>query len=213
MKKTTIAILLITASLIFTSSAVPFSNRINLHGGKTSTKSMAVWELYKFRDTELLRKYPLCWCPWTAYSLVINNVTVEDRNNRYYLCINTDLYKATITEAKYNKAHAKKFKGTTKHKVWKIYDYCRRTSYEAHKKTARDVFENRVADCAGIAEAFYVMCKKNGIQVRYCIGWCDKGCHAWNRVKIGKAWYYVDATMERYLWKPLYDGYTIMEEW
>lgn len=213
MKKTTIAIILITASLIFTSSAVPFSNRINLHGGKTSTKSMAVWELYKFRDTELLRKYPLCWCPWTAYSLVINNVTVEDRNNKNWLCINTDLYNATINEAKYNKDHAKKFKGTTRQKVRKIYNYCRRTEYVIHVKRARDVFEKRQGDCAAISAAFYVLCKKNKIPVRYCIGWCDEGCHAWNRVKIGKTWYYVDATMGRYLWKPLYDGYTLMEMW
>ena len=213
MKKTTIAVALIAVCLLFTSAGTPFSNRVNLHGGRTSTKSMAVWELYKFRDTELLRKYPLCWCPWSAYVAVNNNVAIEDANNRYYLCINADLYKLTIKEAKYNKDHAKTYKGTTKQKVWKIYDYCRRTSYEAHKKTARDVFENRVADCAGIAEAFYVMCKKNGIQVRYCIGWCEKGCHAWNRVKIGKTWYYVDATMERWLWRPLYDGYTLMEEW
>lgn len=212
MKKTTIAILLIAVCLL-TSAGTPFSNRINLHGGRTSTKSMAVWELYKFRDTELLRKYPLCWCPWSAYVAVNNNVTIEDANNRYYLCINADLYKLTIKEAKYNKDHAKTYKGTTKQKVWKIYDYCRRTSYEAHKKTARDVFQNRRADCAGIAEAFYVMCRKNKIPVRYCIGWCEKGCHAWNRVKIGKKWYYVDATMERWLWRPLYDGYTLMEEW
>lgn len=212
MKKTTIAVILIAVCLL-TSAGTPFSNRINLHGGRTSTRSMAVWELYKFRDTELLREYPLCWCPWTAYVAVNNNVTIEDANNRYYLCINADLYKLTIKEAKYNKDHAKTYKGTTKQKVWKIYDYCRRTSYEAHKKTARDVFQNRSADCAGIAEAFYVMCRKNKIPVRYCIGWCEKGCHAWNRVKIGKKWYYVDAAMERWLWRPLYDGYTLMEEW
>ena len=208
-----IGVLLIAACLLLTSASTTFSNKVDLHGGRYGTKSMAVWELYKFRDTEMMRKYPLCWCPWTAYVAVNNNVTIEDANNRYYLCINADLYKLTIKEAKYNKDHAKTYKGTTKQKVWKIYDYCRRTSYEAHKKTARDVFENRVADCAGIAEAFYVMCRKNKIPVRYCIGWCEKGCHAWNRVKIGKTWYYVDATMERYLWKPLYDGYTLMEMW
>ena len=207
------AVLLIAVFLLFNSFIVPFKDRVDLHGGRTSTKSMAVWELYKFRDTEMMRKYPLCWCPWTAYSLVINNVTVEDRNNRYYLCINTDLYKATITEAKYNKDHAKTYKGTRKEKVRKIYNYCKKTAYEPHKKTARDVFENRVADCAGISEAFYVMCRKNKIPVRYCIGWCEAGCHAWNRVKISGKWYYVDCTMERYLSRKLYRYYTIMETW
>ena len=212
MKRTKIAVILIAVCLL-TSAGTPFSNRINLHGGRTSTKSMAVWELYKFRDTELLRKYPLCWCPWSAYVAVNNNVTIEDANNRYYLCINADLYKLTIKEAKYNKDHAKTYKGTTKEKVRKIYNYCRRTSYEAHKKTARDVFQNRSADCAGIAEAFYVMCRKNKIPVRYCIGWCEAGCHAWNRVKINGKWYYVDCTMERYLSRKLYRYYTIMEMW
>ena len=206
-------ILTLSASILLTSASTTFSNKVNLHGGRFSTKSMAVWELYKFRDTEMMRKYPLCWCPWTAYVLVTNNVTVEDANNRYYLCINTDLYSATIDEATYNKSHAKTYKGTTKEKVRKIYNYCKKTAYEPHKKTARDVFENRVADCAGISEAFYVMCRKNGIPVRYVIGWAEGGCHAWNRVKINKKWYYVDATLERYLKRKLWDGYTIMEMW
>ena len=213
MKKTTIAILLITASLTFTSSAVPFSNRVNLHGGVTSTKSLEMWQLYRYRDKGLMRKYPLCWCPWSAHVAVRNNVTIEVRNNKNCFCVNADLYDMFKSEAEWNKAHAKVYVGSDLRKVKKIYDYCRKTNYEIHKKTARDVFENRSADCAGIAEAFYVMCRKNKIPVRYCIGWCEKGCHAWNRVKIGKTWYYVDATMERYLWKPLYDGYTLMEMW
>ena len=208
-----ILILTLSALILLTAASVPFTNRVNLHGGRTGTKSMAIWELYKYRDTELLRKYPLCWCPWTAYLLVNQNVTVEEGNNKYYLCINTDLYSATIDEAKYNKSHAKTYKGTDKQRVKKIYDYCRKTTYEAHRKTARDVFESRTADCAGISEAFYVMCRKNKIPVRYIIGWTEYGCHAWNRVRVKGKWYYVDATLERYLSRSLWKGYSVMETW
>ena len=213
MKRKTLIALLIATSLLLTSSTASFSSRINLHGGRTATKSMAIWELYKFRDTELLRMYPLRWCPWTSYVLVNEYVTIEDEGNQHWLCINADLYDAVIDTAKYNYDHARKYKGKAKQKVKKIYAYCRKTNYQAHKKTARDVFENRTADCAGISEAFYVMCRKNGIQVKYVIGWCYDGCHAWNMVRLKGRWYYVDATMGRWLHRTLWDGYSVMEMW
>lgn len=208
-----ITALVLTASILLTSWAVPFRDRVNLHGGQFGTKSMSLWQLHRYKDTELMRRYPLSYAPFKSYLLVDEYVSVENKNNRNYLVISTDLYKAIIADAVYNKNHAKKYKGRTTVKVRKIYNYCTNTTYVAHVKTARDVFQYRRGDCAAISAAFYVMCKKNKIPVRYVIGWTTDGCHAWNRVKIGKKWYWIDATLEEYLSREQFEGRTVLEMW
>ena len=60
---------------------------------------------------------------------------------------------------------------SVKEKIRQIYKYCKATTYELHTKTAREVFSKRRGDCSGIASAFYVLCKANGIPVKYVIGW------------------------------------------
>lgn len=185
-----------------------------LTGGSVSTKSMAIWELYQYRDTTLMRKSPLCYCPWKAYLAVNEYVTVESKNNRYYLCIGTNLKKLMSEDATFNKRFAKAFKatGTKKQQVRKIFKYCCATKYVVHVKTAREVFTTRTGDCAGISAAFYVLCKVKHIPVRYVIGW-GKGCHAWNRVKVGGQWYWIDCTFRYWLSPELWDGRRIMEMW
>lgn len=212
MKKTTIAILLIASALFLTASTPP-KFTVNMHGGSFGTKSMTMWELHKYKDTTLLRKTPLKYCPYKAYQLVNQCVEVHKRNNIHYIDINADLIELTAEDVNYNKAHAKVYKGTTEQKVKKIYRYCTETTYTQGKKYARNVFEERLGDCAGIASAFYVLCIKNKIPVRYVIGWCPDGCHAWNRVKVNGKWYWIDPTLERYLWRDLYEGYSILEYW
>lgn len=212
-RKTAVIVLIITASLIFTSSSVPFTNRVNLHGGRFSTKSMSLWELHKYKDTELLRKAPLCWCPYKSYVLVSRHVKIECDQNQNWLIIDTDLITAVQDDANYNKTHAKKYKGKAKTKLKKIYRYCWSTAYVKHVKTARDVLEHRQGDCAAVASAFYVLCKKNRIPVRYVIGWADGECHAWNRVKIKGKWYWIDATLGLWLNRKQYQGRTVMEIW
>jgi transglutaminase-like putative cysteine protease len=211
-KATQLIALLLTASITLT-SWVPLRDRVDLHGGRFSTKSMSLWELHKYKDTELMRKYPLCYAPFRAYLLVDEHVTIENRNNRNYLIIDTDLYKAIINEARYNRSKAKRYKGTAKQKVRKIYRYCRKTDYEIHVKFASDVFKYRRGDCAAIASAFYVLCKKNKIPVRYVIGWADGECHAWNRVKIQGRWYWIDATLGCWLSREQFPHRSVMEIW
>lgn len=211
-KETQLITVLLTASITLT-SWVPLRDRVNLHGGRFSTKSMSLWELHRYKDTELLRKYPLCYAPFRAYLLVDEHVRIENRNNRNYLIIDTDLYKAVIHEARYNKYKAKRYKGTARQKVKKIYRYCRKTDYQIHVKFASDVFKYRRGDCAAIASAFYVLCKKNKIPVRYVIGWADGECHAWNRVKIQGRWYWVDATLGCWLSRKQFKGRSVMEIW
>ena len=203
----------IAVSPMLTAWAMPLPDRVDLHGGSFSTKSMSLWELHKYKDTELLRKNPLCWCPFKSYLLVGEHVKVESKNNKNYLIIDTDLTELVKEDADYNKSHAIKYKGTDREKVRKIYKYCLRTKYVLHTKYARDVFEKRQGDCAGIASAFYVMCKKNHIPVRYVIGWADDECHAWNRVKVNGKWYWIDATLELWLNRTQFAGRTVMEMW
>ena len=206
-------IILVIASLILTSWAVPFGKTVKLRGGEFPTKSMAIWELEKFKYTTLLRAEPLCWCPFESYVAVDECVEVVNKNNQNYLVIKKDLVKLTSASATYNKKYAPTFTGTDREKILKMYRYLRKTKYVLHVKKAKNVFKDREGDCAAMSEALYVMCKKNGIQVRYIIGWAEGVCHAWNRVKIGNKWYYIDTAMGRYLCEKLYDGYTIMEYW
>lgn len=189
----------------------PFS--VNLRGGHYLYKDRPLWRLEQYKYTELLRTEPLTWCPYKSYVLVDRYVTITNRNNYNVLSINADLIALTASDAAYNKAHAKRYRGKTKTKVKKIYRYCENTEYKIHVKYARNVFEQRQGDCAGISSAFYVLCKKNHIPVRYVIGFNGDVCHAWNRVKIGRKWYWIDATMSRYLSRKLWDGYSVMEMW
>lgn len=184
-----------------------------LHGGVVDTKAVSLWQLTQIKYTYLLETYPLTYCPYKAYLAVDKYVKVYDGNNQNHIASDVSLYAECITDAKYNKAHAKKYKGTPRQRVRKIYRYCYRTKYVAHVKTARDVFEKRQGDCAGIASAFYVMCKKNKIPVRYVIGWSRHYCHAWNRVKLDGKWYWIDATLGYYLMRDLPKGWSVMEIW
>ena len=188
----------------------PKTFEAKIHGGTTKSKSMALWEIHKYKDTELLRKSPLCYAPWKAYLAVDKFAEVSNINNYNCLTIKTDLAKAVATDATFNRKFAKRFKGRS---IERIYDYCSRTKYVLHVKTAREVFEKREGDCAGMSAAFYVICKTNGIPVRYIIGFAGKTCHAWNMVRIKGKWFYVDCAMDRYLSKKLWKHYSIMEKW
>lgn len=189
----------------------PFS--VNLHGGHYPYKDRPLWRLEKYKYTTLLQTEPLTWCPFKSYVLVDQYVTITNRNNYNVLDINADLIELTKDDVAYNKAHAKRYKGKAKTKVKKIFRYCERTEYKIHVKYARNVFEQRQGDCAGISSAFYVLCKKNHIPVRYVIGFNGDVCHAWNRVKLKGKWYWIDATMNLWLSKELWDGYSVMEMW
>ena len=198
-------------------SFASFDNQVDarLSGGVVSSRSMALWEIYKYKYTDLLRKSPMCYCPFKAYLVVGQFVKVEAIENEHCLSIGADLKKLLQAEADFNVQFAKAFKatGTRKRKIRKIYNYCSKTRYVAHIKTAKEVFSSRCGDCAGITAAFYVLCKVKKIPVRYVIGWGEGSCHAWNRVKLSGKWYWVDCTLGRYLRKRLWDGFTIMEYW
>ena len=120
--------LVIIALLIFwvRADGKSFDQKVadKLTGGSVSTKSMSLWELQQYRDVNLLRKAPLCYAPWKAYIAVSEYVTIETRNNRYYLVIGTNLKKLLSEDARFNKAFAKAFKatGTKKQQIRKIWN-------------------------------------------------------------------------------------------
>lgn len=197
--------------------AKTFDQRVSEHlrGGDLAVKSMSIWELNRYKYTTLLTKSPMKWCPWEAYLTVDEYVQIREANNRYYFCIGTDLKAKLSAVAKTNKRLAKSFKtsGNRRNQVKQIYRFCKRTKYTAHVKSVQSVFEKRTGDCVGIASTLYVICKAKKIPVRFVIGWTPNGCHAWNCVKVGKKWYWVDATMDEWLSEKQFKYRTVMEVW
>ena len=191
------------------------NSRVNLHGGQFGFKSVSLWELHQYKDTTMMRRYPLCYCPYRAYVEVWHHVSVFSGENKNWIQIDTDLVDKLSAEANYNRTFAKRFKvsGTRRNKIWRIYRWCKRTRYTEGKKYACDVFRTRCGDCAGIASAFYVLCKANHIPVRYVIGWTRSGCHAWNKVKVSGRWYWIDCTFGYWLQQGQFDGRHVMEMW
>ena len=192
---------------------VILSLNLNLHGDIYASKSLSLWQLYHYKYTTLLRREPLCYEPFMSYVYVDRYVVVENRNNLNWISVKADLIRLIQSDVSYNRTHAKRYKGSTKQKVRKIYKYCCRTAYKAHVKTAHSVFQTRTGDCAGISSAFYVLCEVNRIPVRYVIGWTKSNCHAWNRVRINGTWYWIDATKGLWLSKKQFKGRTVLEYW
>lgn len=195
-----------------------FDKRVDsaLTGGTVSTKTHPLWELTKYRDTVLLTKAPMAWCGFSGYLAVQQHVKVDVRNNQSALIIDTNLKALLGEEAEYNKRFASDYPvtgKTVKEKIRQIYKYCKATVYTAHTKTARDVFSKRQGDCSGIASAFYVLCKANGIPVKYVIGWTKTGCHAWNRVQWSKRWWWIDACYGNWMCEQQFYGRKVMEMW
>lgn len=207
-------VILIACAWVIRSSA-SLDNRVKLTGGSFPTKSLSVWELEKYKRTTLMRKNPLKWCPWVAYLAVDEHVHIQTHDNMNWLVIDADLTSLVAKDASFNKDFAKRFKtsGTRKQKIRQIYRYCRQTTYTPHVKGARSVFQSRQGDCSAIAAAFYVLCKAKKIPVRYVIGWCRTGCHAWNRVKLKGKWYWICATQGFWLQRRLPRYWKVMDIW
>ncbi|MCR5462502.1 MAG: InlB B-repeat-containing protein [bacterium] len=63
--------------------------------------------------------------------------------------------------------------------------------------TAYSALVNGIAVCDGISSAFKLLCTIEGIECIEVIGCAKNTGHAWNKVKIGNAWYGIDATWSR----------------
>lgn len=163
----------------------------------------------------MMRRYPLCWCPYRAYLAVFYNVEVTTHSNKNWIVVKANLVEMLSEDAEYNRDFANRFRtsGNRQKQISQIFRYCHSTLYRQGKKYAKDVFTTRTGDCAGIASAFYVLCKAKHIPVRYVIGWTKSGCHAWNRVKVSGHWYWIDPTIGLWLSCKQFNGRKVMEIW
>lgn len=182
-------------------------------GGVVKTQIFAQWELWKYKETVLPKKYPFKYAPWESYVAIDRNVIVGGDSKHYSLTISENLYSDIEPIAKKTRANAKKIlkqygvKGTGKKAYFKIRKYVRSGDIIVGIKSANGFFENHGGDCAAHAAAVYVLCKVQGIPVRYCIGSWLGYLHAWNKVKLGGKWYWTDEMIEIPLERKLEPGY------
>lgn len=78
------------------------------------------------------------------------------------------------------------------------------------------IIKNRSAVCDGYSDFVKKVCDMYGVPCEKVIGNVDEGLHAWNRVKIGGTWYYLDTTWnvclnsnEYYLSKTLWSDHRL----
>lgn len=213
-------VVIILLTLWAVKASASFDDRVDkiLSGGTVTTKGLSYWEMYQYKTTKLLRKSPMQYCPWESYKAVRDHVHIHDTTGfRYALTIDCDLKKLLRKNAVYNRDFARRFQvsGTKKQQVRKIFNFCNRTKYTTQYNTTRDCFEKRQSACAGIAGAFYVLCRVKHIPVRYVIGWVEYGggCHAWNKVMLDGKWYWVDCTYGWWCNSDLWYGRWVMEIW
>lgn len=88
----------------------------------------------------------------------------------------------------------------------KIYDYiCANITYDFDnledasytlKYSAYAAMVNKTAVCQGYATLFYYMAREAGLDVRIIAGDTIGGAHAWNIVRLGSVYYYLDSTWD-----------------
>ena len=220
----TVILFAVLLSVALISQADAKVKDVPIKGGTYKTMTVAQWQLHRYKAVTLPKRYPFKYAPWRSYVLIDKYVKVDADLKHNLLIIDPNLYAEIKPEADQNRATAKrilkryKAKGKGKSAYKKIRRYVRKGKYITGVKSASGFFENHGGDCAGTASAVYVLCKVQGIPVRYCIGAYDTGngydCHAWNRVKLNGTWYWTDETMRQPMSKRLWWDYKKpMEQW
>lgn len=89
---------------------------------------------------------------------------------------------------------------TQRQKADAIYNYvCQNTKYYNNGGScyyAYGAFVEKKAVCQGMALELYALMKKAGIDCRIVDGYSDGVSHAWNKIKLGSSWYYIDAAYD-----------------
>lgn len=96
---------------------------------------------------------------------------------------------------------------STREKIKAVHDWMIQNvkyDYENYKKgnvpeishTAKGALLRGIAVCDGYSEAFQKIMNRLGIPCQVIIGEADGGGHAWNKVKIGRKWRYIDVTFD-----------------
>lgn len=71
---------------------------------------------------------------------------------------------------------------------------CDHISYCINEKLYYEAFQLGKGQCHAYAQMFSEMCKVCGIECKYVQGYAMGVPHAWNKVKLGDTWYWVDTT-------------------
>lgn len=91
-----------------------------------------------------------------------------------------------------------KLKGTSEQKAIKLCQKLSDIEYRTDVATAYNALNEGIACCQGFSTAYYLLCKKAGIQCHILTGVAktDAGseCHMWNAVKIESKWKAIDTT-------------------
>lgn len=80
----------------------------------------------------------------------------------------------------------------------------------AGRDTAYEALVEKRADCFGFAAAFRAIAQKAGLECVLVRGTYASKEHAWNAVKIGETWYYVDASRADGAWTPGHADYAYL---
>lgn len=163
----------------------------------------------------LIRKSELKWSSYHAYHCLMywngDAVTYSAKKLRQTLKACEGNKKWAYKMVK--KLHLMRY--PVKKRVRKIYNYIfYEYEYDFKYWYLEQARKAGYANCSAYADLFYVLCKASKIPVRYIIGIAGDEWHSWNRVKVGKRWYWIDCTWARYLSRKLWkDHYNIVEEW
>lgn len=140
-------------------------------------------------------------------------VILKQADRYCYFIIDGKRLTSLVDEAKKNKAEAKKIinkldiTSNTEQKfaVGLIYRYIfEECEYDIDKRGASDAMKGR-GNCAAMSSEFRLLCRLIGLPCEYVRGNTTDSAHAWNRVKIDGAWYYIDNALylkaSKQLWK------------
>lgn len=205
----------------FTTSVVFYGEGATQDEALNATKAAASWDIIAAFTAATEDNPYYYWVNGFAYSFSYYTYTtdtgylVETTNFTIKINLDTNSYTdfadvETKLVEMYNKVQAVEINGITRYeKVKAIHDYiCEINEYPEQQGTFSDgspwygpmahqptgVFLKGLAVCEGYAEAFKLLCDREGIPCITVLGYAGGG-HKWNYVKMddGK-WYLVDAT-------------------
>ena len=99
-------------------------------------------------------------------------------------------------------------------KVHMLHDYLvRKVVYEDQAKNAYEALVNKHADCFGYTLATDVLMRRAGFKTDVAFNNDPDKDHSWNLVCLGKKWYHVDTTWDRWSTYTNYGGKKISHFW
>lgn len=137
----------------------------------------------------------LSWSGYRAYKTMVD----ADDEYRYTRTALSDVISEAKTNQRWAKQTVKKLKlsryDSHMDRVEAILEYvCKKLKYKRTQPFLTVGIGSGKGNCACYSDMMYVLCKSAGYPVRFCIGYADLTCHAWNKVRIGSKWYWIDCS-------------------